>query len=62
VGLDHGFEYSAKVIGLDPTSDLALLKIEVDHPLPTLNFGSSATLKVGEWVFAIVLPLVLITV
>lgn len=56
VGLNDGVDYPAKVVGTDPTSDLALLKIEVDHKLPFLSFGSSAELKVGEWVFAIGSP------
>lgn len=56
VGLNDGVDYPAKVVGTDPTSDLALLKIEVDHKLPTVKFGSSTDLKVGEWVFAIGSP------
>lgn len=56
VGLNDGVDYPAKVVGTDPTSDLALLKIDVDHTLPVLEFGSSADLKVGEWVFAIGSP------
>lgn len=56
VGLNDGVDYPAKVVGTDPTSDLALLKIDVGHKLPYLTFGSSANLKVGEWVFAIGSP------
>ncbi len=56
VGLSDGEDYPAKVIGTDPTSDLALLKIETHHKLPIVKFGSSAKLKVGEWVFAIGSP------
>lgn len=56
VGLNDGVDYPAKVVGVDPTSDLALLKIEAKEKLPVVVFGSSADLKVGEWVFAIGSP------
>lgn len=45
-------EYEAKKIGVDPSTDLALLKIEADD-LPFLVFGNSDSLKVGEWVLAV---------
>jgi serine protease Do len=45
-------EFSAKVIGLDPEIDLAVLKIEANN-LPTLAWGDSAKLRVAEWVLAI---------
>ncbi|HUU39188.1 MAG TPA: Do family serine endopeptidase [Candidatus Desulfaltia sp.] len=45
-------DYKAKVIGTDPRSDLALLKIEAKG-LPFIQFGDSEQLKVGEWVLAI---------
>ncbi len=48
-------EFEAKLIGSDPTSDIALLKIDADN-LPTLKMGSSADLKAGEWVAAIGSP------
>lgn len=48
-------EFKARLIGRDPASDLALLKIEASK-LPTLRFGSSEKLKVGEWVLAIGSP------
>jgi len=48
-------EYEAKVIGTDPRSDLALLKLEADD-LPTVNWGDSESIKVGEWVVAIGSP------
>jgi len=47
-----GEELKAKIIGADPASDLALLKIDKDN-LPFANLGDSAQLKVGEWVLAI---------
>ena len=46
----------AEVIGSDPETDLALLKIKADN-LPYLKFGDSDTLEVGEWVVAIGSPL-----
>lgn len=42
----------AKVIGLDPNTDVALIKIEAEN-LPTLSFANSDALKVGEWVVAV---------
>jgi serine protease Do len=56
VGLNGGDEYEAKIIGVDPTSDIALLKIEIKNKTPYLEFGKSADLKVGEWVMAIGSP------
>lgn len=44
--------YEAKLIGTDPSTDLALLKIEADN-LPAIKIGSSKNLKVGEWVLAV---------
>ena len=45
-------EYDAKIIGRDPASDLAVIKIEKDD-LPTVKLGDSEDLEVGEWVLAI---------
>jgi serine protease Do len=49
-------EYPAKVIGRDPVTDIALIKIEAKGNLPTVVLGSSDDLKVGEWVTAIGSP------
>jgi serine protease Do len=49
-------EYPAKVIGRDPVTDIALIKIEAKGNLPTVSLGSSDDLKVGEWVTAIGSP------
>jgi serine protease Do len=46
-------EYVAKIIGRDPKTDLALIKIEPDHSLTPLPMGDSDKLEVGEWVIAI---------
>ncbi|MBO4805815.1 MAG: Do family serine endopeptidase [Paludibacteraceae bacterium] len=44
--------YEAQLIGTDPTTDLALLKIDAKD-LPTLPIGNSDNLKIGEWVLAV---------
>jgi serine protease Do len=53
VTLANEKEYSAKVIGTDPKTDLAVLKIDADHDLPSATLGDSEQLKVGDWVVAI---------
>ncbi len=50
-------EYKAKVVGRDPATDLALLKIDGDKPFPTVRLGDSDRIRVGEWVMAIGDPL-----
>ncbi|MDR3268398.1 MAG: Do family serine endopeptidase [Tannerella sp.] len=52
VTLNDNREFRAKIIGTDPTTDIALLKIEAAD-LKTLPFGDSELLKVGEWVLAV---------
>ena len=44
--------YSAKIIGTDPTTDIALIKIDATA-LPTVKFGDSDATQVGEWVVAV---------
>ncbi len=44
--------FTATVVGTDPSTDLALLKVD-ENNLPTLSFGNSDELKVGEWVLAV---------
>lgn len=56
VTLHDGRAYEAKVIGTDPATDVALIKIDADN-LPTLPFGSSDDLRLGEWVLAIGYPM-----
>ena len=43
----------AQVIGKDPDTDLAVLKVTADHPLPAARFGDSSGVKVGQWVLAV---------
>jgi serine protease Do len=56
VVLANGDHYSAKVVGADPKTDLAVIKIEAKGPLPHVTFGDSDKLKVGQWVVAIGQP------
>jgi serine protease Do len=46
-------EYEAKVVGRDPKTDIAVIKINAKTPLPTATLGDSDRLEVGEWVVAI---------
>ncbi|ASJ70472.1 DegQ family serine endoprotease [Granulosicoccus antarcticus] len=55
VGLNDRREYTAKLIGSDTASDIALLKLDAGT-LPSVTIGDSDTLKVGEWVLAIGSP------
>jgi serine protease Do len=48
-------EYTAKVVGVDTKSDIAIIKIPANN-LPTVKLGDSRSLKVGEWVLAIGAP------
>lgn len=57
VMLEDGRELDAQVVGVDPPTDLALLKVSESEPLPTVNLGDSKALEVGEWVMAIGNPL-----
>ncbi len=49
-------EYIAEVLGIDKRTDLALLKINADGKLPSVRFGRSEDLRLGQWVFAIGSP------
>ncbi|HXG28868.1 MAG TPA: DegQ family serine endoprotease [Nevskiales bacterium] len=55
VKLSDRRQFTAKIVGSDPASDLSLLKIEADD-LPTVRIGDVSQLKVGEWVLAIGSP------
>ena len=56
VTLNNNKTYEATVIGTDPATDVALIKIDAAG-LPTLNFADSDKLRLGEWVLAIGSPL-----
>ncbi|MBD1261212.1 trypsin-like peptidase domain-containing protein [Maribacter polysiphoniae] len=53
VTLNNNKTYEAELVGTDPNSDIALLKIDAKRPLPYLAFGDSDHVKVGEWVLAV---------
>tara|TARA_R110002033_G_scaffold68801_2_gene119991 strand:- start:4289 stop:5701 length:1413 start_codon:yes stop_codon:yes gene_type:complete len=53
VTLNNNKTYEATIIGSDPKTDIALLKIEPDEELPYATFGDSDTVKIGEWVLAV---------
>jgi serine protease Do len=52
-----GGELKAEVIGTDPNTDIALLKVTADGPLPFVSFGDSDLARVGDWVIAMGNPL-----
>lgn len=56
VRLNDRRELPAKLVGTDPRSDMAVLKIDNGDDLPVVRIGSSSDLKVGEWVLAIGSP------
>lgn len=51
--LEGGKKYTAKIVGTDPVTDLALLKIDPEGPLPAVEMGDSSALAIGDSVFAI---------
>jgi Do/DeqQ family serine protease len=53
VTLNNNSEYEATVVGSDPNTDIALIKIQLEEQLPYLSFGDSDMAKVGEWVLAV---------
>lgn len=53
VTLANEKEFSAEIVGRDPKTDLALIRIETDEPLEPLPLGDSDNLDVGDWVVAI---------
>jgi serine protease Do len=53
VTLQDNSKYTAKIIGRDPKTDLAVLKINADKPLPYVTFGDSSVAQVGDWVMAV---------
>jgi serine protease Do len=57
VKLADGRSLRARVVGVDPPTDIALIKVESDRPLPVAPLGDSARVRVGDWVCAIGNPL-----
>ena len=51
--LDDGSRLDATIVGRDGRTDLALLRVESDQPLPTLRFADSDGTRVGDWVVAV---------
>jgi serine protease Do len=52
VTMSDGNTYPAKILGTDPKTDLAVIKISAGHPLPFVELGDSASVIPGEWVIA----------
>lgn len=57
VNTSDGESHVARVVGSDPSTDLAVLAIEANHPLPAMTMGNSDEVQVGEWVLAVGNPL-----
>ena len=51
-----GVQHDAKVVGTDQETDLAVIKVEVEKPLPVAKLGNSDSMQVGDWVLAIGSP------
>lgn len=51
-----GVQHDAKVIGTDQETDLAVIKVDVDHALPSAKMGNSDSMQVGDWVLAVGSP------
>lgn len=45
--------FQARVVGADPFTDVAVIKVDVEEALPTMSFGNSDEISVGEWILAI---------
>jgi serine protease Do len=56
VGLQSGEKFRGKVVGVDELTDVAVIKIEPTHDLPTVKLGDSNAAQVGDWVLAIGSP------
>src|SRR5947209_17952601 len=51
-----GVQHDAKIIGSDQETDLAVIKIDLDHALPVAKLGNSDSMQVGDWVLAVGSP------
>ena len=52
VTLSDGTRLPATVVGRDPSTDIAVLRVHADHPLPYVTFGNSSQVETGQWVVA----------
>ena len=57
VNTSDGTAYPARLVGSDPSTDLAVLDIDTEVALPTMPFGNSDEVRIGEWVLAVGNPL-----
>lgn len=53
VTMNNNRSYEAKVVGNDPTTDMAVLKVKTDENLPYIPYGNSDEVEIGEWVLAV---------
>ncbi len=53
IKMHDGREYQAEIVGKDSKLDLAVLKVEVDEPLPFVQFGDDSKSRIGDWVLTI---------
>src|SRR5438105_2089724 len=53
VTLQDNTKYTAKIVGRDPRTDIAVLKIKADKPLPYVSLGDSNAAQIGDWVIAV---------
>ena len=53
VTLQDNSKYTARIVGRDPKTDIAVLKITAEKPLPYVRFGDSSAAQVGDWVMAV---------
>ena len=56
VGLQSGEKYRGRIVGIDPETDVAVIKIDAPQDLPTLTLGDSNNAQVGDWVLAMGSP------
>jgi serine protease Do len=56
IGLQSGEKYRGKVVGVDEETDVAVVKIDAPHDLPTVTLGDSNAAQVGDWVLAMGSP------
>ena len=57
VRMNNGTRYEAEIVGRDEKTDLALLKVEAETPLPSVEWGNSDAVRVGDWAIAIGNPM-----